>query len=178
MEKWITMAKSDLPAELLVLLQEFSESGLRELQIRNGDFELYLSNDTATSGPVLGATIAPAQGAPTLAGASPSPSLTPTAELVKPKVPAVIAAVADIPPDAIILLAPNLGTFYRSPKPGAPTYVEIGSMVTAGDELCLIEVMKLFTSVRATEAGRIHAVLVEDGAMIEADQPLFAIVRA
>jgi acetyl-CoA carboxylase biotin carboxyl carrier protein len=89
-------------------------------------------------------------------------------------VPAAPAATAGgaVPADAIIVCAPNLGTFYRSPKPGAPAYVEIGSMVSPGDELCLIEVMKLFTSVTSKEAGRIHAVLVEDGAMVEADQPL------
>ena len=47
----------------------------------------------------------------------------------------------------------------------------------AGDELCLIEVMKLFTALCAEEAGTIHAVLVEDGAMVDAGQPLFVLVR-
>ena len=101
-----------------------------------------------------------------------------------PAAPAPLAAAsggstapADLPADAVIVRAPNLGTFYRSPKPGAPAYVEVGSIVAQGDELCLIEVMKLFTSVTSREPGRIHAVLVEDGAMVEADQPLFAIVR-
>lgn len=82
-----------------------------------------------------------------------------------------------MPQGAIIVSAPNLGTFYRAPKPGAANYVEVGSKVNAGDELCLIEVMKLFTAVRAEAAGTVHSVLVEDGAMVEGGQPLFALVR-
>ena len=74
----------------------------------------------------------------------------------------------------MIITAPNLGTFYRAPKPGAAPYVEVGSSFAIGDELCLIEVMKLFTSVRAEQAGRLLAILAEDGAMVEAGQPLFA----
>lgn len=84
--------------------------------------------------------------------------------------------VADLPAGAQIVTAPNLGTFYRAPKPGSAPYVEIGDAVTAGDELCLIEVMKLFTAVRADAAGRLHGVLAEDGSMVEAGQPLFALV--
>jgi acetyl-CoA carboxylase biotin carboxyl carrier protein len=56
--------------------------------------------------------------------------------------------------------------------------VTLGQTVEAGTDLCLIEVMKLFTAVRATESGTIAQILVEDGAMVEADQPLFAIAPA
>ncbi len=74
--------------------------------------------------------------------------------------------------------APNLGIFYRSPKPGSKAFVEVGSTVAADTEVCLVEVMKLFTTVRAGHAGKVHAVLADDGAMVEAGQPLFAIVAA
>jgi acetyl-CoA carboxylase biotin carboxyl carrier protein len=83
-----------------------------------------------------------------------------------------------LPADAFIVTAPNLGTFYRAPKPGAEDYVKVGSQVQAGDEVCLIEVMKLFTAVRSNVSGRIHSVLAEDGSMVEAGQPLFAVMRA
>ncbi len=163
------MAEPELSAELLALLQEFARSGLRELHLRRGDFEVYLSQDSSSATPaVVQRTIASAPSAPL----APVP--------VTPAAPAPVAAASSpsaVPADAIIVRAPNLGTFYRSPKPGAPAYVEVGSTVGVGDELCLIEVMKLFTSVTAKEAGRIHSVLVEDGEMVEADQPLFAIVR-
>ena len=159
------MAEAELPADLLVLMREFSRSGLRELQIRKGDFELYLSNDAMAAGPIPGArTAAPA--------ASPMPAAAPAPA----PAPSSLGNLADLPQDAIILRAPNLGTFYRSPKPGAPSYVEVGALVAEGDELCLIEVMKLFTAVRAIAPSRIHAVLVEDGAMVEAGRPLFAVL--
>ncbi|MFW2830421.1 acetyl-CoA carboxylase biotin carboxyl carrier protein [Sphingomonas sp. ID0503] len=167
------MSQNNLPDNLDTLLQEFARSGLRELHVRHGDFELYLSNDAAASGPLLaredkelpGAIAVPAAAAP----ASPAPKIAAAPSL---------AATVDLPHDAVIIKAPNLGTFYRAPKPGAPNYVEVGSSVQAGDELCLIEVMKLFTAVRADIAGTVHAVLVEDGAMVEGGQPLFALRRS
>ncbi len=71
--------------------------------------------------------------------------------------------------------APNLGTFYRAPKPGAPPYVRIGQHVDPTTELCLIEVMKLFTSVFAGVSGFVRQVLVEDAELVEFDQALFLI---
>ena len=76
----------------------------------------------------------------------------------------------------IIVRAPYMGTFYRAPKPGAPIFVEVGSQVTPETELCLVEVMKLFTAIRAPMVGRIHAVLAVDGQMVEADQALFELI--
>ena len=74
-----------------------------------------------------------------------------------------------------VVRAPNLGTFYRAPKPGAPPYVAVGQKVEAATEVCLIEVMKLFTSVRAGVAGTVREVLAEDAQLVEFDQPLFLI---
>ncbi|PKP99641.1 MAG: acetyl-CoA carboxylase, biotin carboxyl carrier protein, partial [Alphaproteobacteria bacterium HGW-Alphaproteobacteria-13] len=81
------------------------------------------------------------------------------------------------PEGAQIVRAPYLGTFYRAPKPGSAPYVEVGSRVTSESELCLVEVMKLFTTVRAADDGIVHAVLADDGALVEADQALFVIVK-
>ena len=75
----------------------------------------------------------------------------------------------------VVVRAPNLGTFYRAPKPGAPPYVAVGQRVEAATEVCLIEVMKLFTSVRAGVAGTVREMLVEDAELVEFDQPLFLI---
>ena len=74
--------------------------------------------------------------------------------------------------------APNLGTFYRAPKPGAAPYVTVGQTVDADTEVCLIEVMKLFTSVLAGVEGTVRKVLVEDAELVEYDQPLFLIEPA
>ena len=77
-----------------------------------------------------------------------------------------------------MVCAPYLGTFYRSPKPGSPPYVEVGSTVSAESELCLVEVMKLFTAVRAGVAGMIVQIMASDGELVTADQPLFAVMPA
>lgn len=150
--------------ELEALMLEFSQSGVRELHIRSGEFELYLSDDT--SAPSVLRNTQPVE-----------PKTAPASEKVSSSGSSQLSGIADLPTGAIIVAAPNLGTFYRAPKPGAANYVEIGSAVDEGEELCLIEVMKLFTSVQSQAAGTIHAVLAADGEMVEAGQPLFAIVN-
>lgn len=71
--------------------------------------------------------------------------------------------------------APLLGTVYRRPAPEAPPYVEIDSFVKEDDTVCLIEVMKVFTAVKAGVRGRITDVLVETNEMVEYGQPLFMV---
>ncbi|MGB3909085.1 MAG: biotin/lipoyl-containing protein [Pseudolysinimonas sp.] len=78
-------------------------------------------------------------------------------------------------PGKVHVTAPMLGAFYRSPKPGEPPFVEVGAIVAAGDLLCIIEVMKLMSSVVAEVAGEITAVLARDGELVEFEQPLFEI---
>ena len=156
---------------LLRLLDEFSRSGVKVLHMRSGAFDLLLSNDPKVTGAVRAAApVAAATPAPVGVAAPAAPAASAAAPV------AAVTAIGDLPANAVIITAPNLGTFYRAPKPGSAPYVEIGGTVAVGDELCLIEVMKLFTSVRAEQAGRIHAILAEDGAMVEAGQPLYAMV--
>ena len=157
------MTSQDFPENLRYLIEEFNRSGLRELHVRKGDFELLLSHIDHGSGraqpaPSRAHVAAKAATAPTPAPAQQAEKLT-----------------TELSEGAVIVVAPNLGTFYRSPKPGAPPFVEVGSQIAKGDELCLIEVMKLFTALKSEVTGRIEALLVEDGAMVEAGQPLFAV---
>lgn len=77
--------------------------------------------------------------------------------------------------NTVVIRAPSLGTFYRAPKPGAATFCEVGQKVSEDSELCLIEVMKLFTTVRAGQKGIVREICVNDGEMVEFDQPLFVI---
>lgn len=71
--------------------------------------------------------------------------------------------------------APMVGTFYRRPGPDKPPFVEIGSEVRAGDGLCLIEVMKLYTTIEAPHSGTVAQIAAEDGQLVEFDQLLFVI---
>ncbi len=164
------MTDSEKPlADLQLLIDEFKSSGLRELQVQHGDFEIYLSQDADAPGlggagvtPVVQVQRSARVAAGPVASAVPAPAVEPVAQ--------------DLPDGAVVVCAPYLGTFYRSPKPGSLPYVEVGSTVTAESELCLVEVMKLFTAVRAGVAGKVVQVMANDGELVAADQPLFAVM--
>lgn len=104
----------------------------------------------ASSAPVASAVATPAKSRPTTASA-PDPA------------------------DGTTIRSPMVGTFYSRPSPEDPPFVKQGSTVKPGDALCLIEVMKLYTTIEATTAGVISAILAEDGNLVEFDQPLFVI---
>ena len=130
-----------------------------------------------------GAKLVVRRGAPGTNGAgtpAASADATPSARSAPAQSPASAAPAPAAPsaaPDADgeTVRAPMVGTFYRSPSPGEPPFVDVGTTVATGDPLCLIEVMKLYTTVEATAAGTIDAVLAEDATLVEFDQPLFVI---
>ena len=88
------------------------------------------------------------------------------------------AVEAAVPDGMLVIRAPNLGTFYRAPKPGAPPYVEVGQRVEPDTEVCLIEVMKLFAPVRAGLTGIVREIRARDGEMVEFDQALILVEPA
>jgi acetyl-CoA carboxylase biotin carboxyl carrier protein len=71
-----------------------------------------------------------------------------------------------------------IGTFYRSPSPDKPAFVNVGDEVTVGKVVCIIEAMKLFNEIESEVNGRIVKVLVEDASPVEYDQPLFLVEPA
>lgn len=71
--------------------------------------------------------------------------------------------------------APMVGTFYRAPSPDAPAFVELDSEIKSGDPLCVIEVMKLFTTIEASAAGRVVEIAPDNGKLVEYDALLFVI---
>ena len=162
---------TEVPFETIAtLIAEFKRSGIAELEYRHGDFEIYLS--TKPGGRLASRRAVPSPGPVT--GGVPVPPSPPPSALQGDA--GQVAAAPDLPEGACVVIAPNLGTFYRAPKPGAAPYVEVGATIAEGDELCLIEVMKLFTTVRAEKGGKVHSVIAEDGSMVEAGQPLFVLV--
>jgi acetyl-CoA carboxylase biotin carboxyl carrier protein len=81
---------------------------------------------------------------------------------------------ADTPANGLVpIQAPILGIFYTAPQPGAPPFVEVGSVVGDDTTVCIIEVMKLFTAIKAGRRGRIARVCAENGQLVEYDQTLF-----
>lgn len=71
--------------------------------------------------------------------------------------------------------SPMVGTFYRSPAPGAKSFIEVGDTVKQGDTICIVEAMKMMNQIEADCDGVIEAILVEDGEPVEFDQPMIVI---
>ncbi len=78
-------------------------------------------------------------------------------------------------PDCTVMRSPMVGMFYCRPSPNEAPFVSEGSKIAIGDSLCLIEVMKLYTTIEATADGVIESILAEDGKLVEFDQPIFVI---
>ncbi|MFN3813715.1 MAG: acetyl-CoA carboxylase biotin carboxyl carrier protein [Aquificaceae bacterium] len=74
-----------------------------------------------------------------------------------------------------VIKSPLVGTFYRSPSPGAPPFVEVGDVVSPGQVLCIIEALKVMNEIESDVRGKIIRVLVENGQTVEYGQPLFLI---
>jgi acetyl-CoA carboxylase biotin carboxyl carrier protein len=87
-------------------------------------------------------------------------------------------AAPEVDADSIIVTSPFVGTFYRSPSPDAPPFVETGSVVREGQTLCIIEAMKLMNEIEADCAGTIVEILAENGKPVEFGQKLFRVKKA
>lgn len=156
------------PADIESLIELFQRSDWEEMHLKTDALEIFLSNDPAARAPSA-AVAAPAV-APSTAAVAPPSAAVPTVEPHMTK--AVTAHDVVIPVGMVAVRAPNLGTFYRSPKPGAPAYVEVGQAISADTEVCLIEVMKLFTPVKAGVSGTVREICASDGQMVEYEQVL------
>ena len=154
-----------------------STEHLEEVELSWGDFQIHLwrsagaSRAAPASAPVhpparipVGASTA-AEGAWTSSSATAQASAGSSAELT-------------LAPGEVVIRAPMLGTFYRAASPGEPPYVEVGQRVSAGDTVFLIEVMKLFNSVRAGVDGTVTRILHENATLVEFDEPLMVIRSA
>ena len=153
---------SDNSKDVMAIVDLFEQSDWDELHIELNGLHLFLSRRAdaqLTSGLGGGLAAAPAAvAAPAPAASAPAPD--------------------SIPANWVAVTAPNLGTFYRAPKPGAAPFVEIGQQVTEDMEICLLEVMKLFTAVKAGVSGKVVQVCVNDADMVEHGQPLFYVEKA
>jgi len=159
-----------LAADLEILAELFKDGGWKELRVESPGVSLLLSTDATTPG--LGRE---REAAPVAVAA---PSTAPVINAAPAAAPvAVPRGDVAIDPSWAAVTAPNLGTFYRSPKPGAPNFVEVGQRVDPRTEICLIEVMKLFTSVQAGVAGTVRHIAVADAELVQGGQALIYIER-
>ena len=117
-----------------------------------------------------------------LTQAQPQVQIQPQAQIqVQPQVAVNVAENVNTPVanantgNYITVKSPMIGTFYRSSKPDAPLFVNVGDEIKIGQTVCIIEAMKLFNEVEAEVAGRIVKILVDNASPVEYDQPLFLV---
>lgn len=157
--------------DISALIRTFDESDWKELALQVDDFRVFLSRDPDSAGAPW---LAPAPSRSSMEHSVAPPAPTAAAVNGAPAAP-VAQEAPPVPDNCVVVNAPNLGIFYRAPKPGAPAYVDPGAVVDEETEICLIEVMKLFTPVHAGVRGTVRHICVEDGDMVEHGQPLFYI---
>jgi acetyl-CoA carboxylase biotin carboxyl carrier protein len=146
--------------KLKKLIDLVQESGIAELEITEGEEKVRISSVLAGSQPYY-------------AHAPMMHAMAPAAPAAGAAVPAAVEVPAE--PEGHVVKSPMVGTFYRSPSPGAKSFIEVGQSVSAGDTLCIIEAMKLMNEIEADVGGTIKAILVENGQPVEYGEPLFII---
>lgn len=146
------------------LIEMLEESSLAEIEIREGEEAIRISRASSTGAQhVVHMTAPAAPVAPAAAPAAPAGATGPTAAPAAP-VPAGHA-----------VTSPMVGTFYRAASPEAKAFVEVGSQVSIGDTLCIIEAMKMMNEIEADKAGVVKAILKENGQPVEYGEALFII---
>jgi len=142
--------------KLKKLIDLVQESGISELEVTEGEEKVRIVKN-------YGAVAAPQQyyAAPPVAAA--------------PAISAVNLDDEDELPEGHVVKSPMVGTFYRSPSPGAEAFVQVGQSVKQGETLCIIEAMKLLNEIEADASGVVKAILLDNGEPVEFGEPLFVI---
>ncbi len=152
------------------LIKLVNKSNLSELTIEEKDFKVTIKQkeeiiqQTLISGQF--------QQAPQALAPAPAPAALPASPAATT---AAAAPAADDTSKYVTIKSPMIGTFYRKPSPDKPLFVEVGTEVTPGKVVCIIEAMKLFNEIESEVKGKVVKILVEDQSPVEYDQPLFLV---
>ena len=145
--------------EISEIFKIIDESACDEFVLETGDIRLVVRRRSAAESSIE----------PLSSTAGPSAPVAAPVQATRPITKQAAAA-------ANVVAAPMVGTFYRSPSPGAPPFVEVGGKVKAGDPIGIIEVMKLFTTIHAEWGGTVTEVGAENATLVEYGQMLFVII--
>jgi acetyl-CoA carboxylase biotin carboxyl carrier protein len=152
--------------EIQNLIKFVAKSGASEVKLEMEDVKITIRTGAGKTETTI-VQAAPVAAVPQVAAA---PAAQPAA------IPEKAAHAAQEDSDKYITVkSPIIGTFYRKPAPDKPNFVEVGSEITAGDTVCVIEAMKLFNEIESEISGKIVKVLVDDSSPVEFDQPLFLV---
>lgn len=147
--------------KLKKLIDLVQESGISELEVTEGEEKV---------------RIAKHYGAPVAAPAQHYYAAAPQSAPLAGGAPAVSSVdLDDDLPEGHVVKSPMVGTFYRSPSPGADAFVQVGQTVKQGETICIIEAMKLLNEIEADASGVIKAILLDNGEPVEFGEPLFVI---
>jgi acetyl-CoA carboxylase biotin carboxyl carrier protein len=150
--------------QLQNLLALLGESDIQEFKLEGDDFRLEVRRNLPVAQPLPGLS-------PSLPVALPPPQPAVLAEV--PSAPPPVAAASRS--DLVEITAPMVATFYRSPAPGEPVFVEPGSRITVGQTVCILEAMKLMNELESEVSGEVVEILVENGTPVEFGQVLMRV---
>ncbi len=146
------------------LIELLESSDIAEIEIKEGEEAVRISRNSKSVPAVQMQAYAPAP-APVAAPVSAPVASAPAADEHSSK-----------KLSGNVIKSPMVGTFYRSPSPSSPVFVEVGQHVKVGDVICIVEAMKMMNQIEADHSGVVEAILVEDGEPVEYDQALITIV--
>lgn len=170
--------------ELAAIVELLKDAEFTEFRLHKGDLSLVVTRGGAVSTESVVSAVS-VRRQPTTATApastrsvsSPPASATsntrPVAKVAPPRSRAF--SPDDLDDDEVLIITPMLGTFYRSPKPGEPPFVEVGDKIDADAVVGIVEVMKLMSSITSGVTGELSKIFAQDGQLVEADQPLYAV---
>ncbi|OWP84056.1 acetyl-CoA carboxylase, biotin carboxyl carrier protein [Flavobacterium davisii] len=157
--------------EIQNLIKFVAKSGATEVKLEMDDFKI-----TIKTTPEGAETTTFVQQVPMQAAIPQMPvAAAPAPVAVVPATPVVTESVAEDTSKFVTVKSPMIGTFYRKSAPDKPMFVEVGSLISKGDTLCVIEAMKLFNEIESEVSGKIVKILVDDASPVEFDQPLFLV---
>ncbi len=156
--------------KLKTLIDLVAESGIAELEITEGDDKVRIVKSSSAG---QATQISHVYAAPTAASAPAAAAVAPAAVSAEASAAGAAPLTAEI--SGKVIKSPMVGTFYRSSAPGADPFVSVGSSVSEGQALCVIEAMKLMNEIPSEFSGVVKEILVENGQPVEFGQPLFVI---
>ena len=155
--------------EIQNLIKFVSNSGVAEVKLETGDVKITIR--TTLEGNSQDITYV--QQAPMQQAIQQAAPVAPTA--IAPAAAAPVETAVEDNSKYITIKSPMIGTLYRKPAPDKPMFVEVGSTISKGDVVCVVEAMKLFNEIESEISGKIVKVLVDDSSPVEFDQPLFLV---
>ncbi len=157
------------------LIKQVNRSHLTELHIEQDNFKITIKKGQKTDDQGLAASplVNPVVAYPAPQAPIASAPAAPAPEQPAPSKEKAVKKEEDA--NLITIKSPMIGTFYRSPGPDKPAFVNVGDEVAPGKVVCIIEAMKLFNEVESEVSGKIVKILVEEASPVEYDQPLFLI---